>query len=229
MSQGRFPTAQWAKWGQGFESIRSRLISLGGKRVIHRAHHELCSSYSDEDAAGTVHQWIDDNYAESMLMGLRRVLDQARGSVSLIRLLKQIEKNHSLLTFDRYLRLCRRAMALDDDWFPRMLYAKFSSDGHSLDPARIQADIKKLQDDHAETMTYINTVVAHQEDAARKDARSGPSPEVTWANLDGLFDDVCALFTKYYDLVYPGEHVDFEPVLPYGFEQAFKRMVTTDA
>ena len=199
---------------------------LGMKRVIHKAHLGVWSRHEVEDGTSVVHRWMADNYADSMLMGLRRVLDDNRRSFSLIKLLEAIAKNHSLLTFDRYFELWRLRWESDDDSFPRMLYRTFSSDGRSLAAGRIRHDIRKLRGDHDDILKFIATVVAHREDAGRKDENSGPSPEVTWADLDRLFDDVTALFNKYYGLVNPGVHVDFTPVLPAGFDRAFVRMVT---
>ncbi|MCH7666049.1 MAG: hypothetical protein IH936_08995 [Acidobacteria bacterium] len=180
------------------------------------------------DGTSVVHRWMADNYADSMLMGLRRIVDRNRRSFSLIRLLKDIEKNSSLLNVDRYVELWRRATASDDDVFPRMLFAKFSSDGRTLNGGKIRADVKRLQDDHEDILKLINTAIAHREDPQTSDPRSGSSSDATWADLDRLFDDVASLFNKYFDLVSPGTHVDFAPVLPAGFERAFVRMVIDD-
>lgn len=201
---------------------------LGMKRVIHRAHLEVWSRHEVKDGTGVVHRWMEDNYADSMLMGLRRVLDKSRQSFSLIKLLEDIARKHSLLTSDRYVELWRLRQEANDDSFPRMLYTRFSSDGRSLATSRIRDDIDRLRGDHDDLLKFIDSVVAHREDANRKDPSSGPSPEVTWADLDRLFEDVAALFNKYYDLVNPGVHVDFTPVLPAGFERALVRMVACD-
>jgi AbiU2 len=247
MSIGRLPNAQWAKWRQDFGLISESLMDLGVKRVVHRAHHNVLSGHEIEHGMGVVHLWMDDNYADSMLMGLRRIIDDSRGSFSLVRLLREIKKQHSLLTFEKYIDLVRVAwgscavatrpspggrgavrsiLALSDlDSFARLLYGNFSADGRTFDGHIVVADIDKLRQDHVITIAFINAVVAHRQVVKDRNSASGPSPGVRWEDLDRLFDDVAALFNKYYALVRPGLHLDFEPVLPPSFARAFERMV----
>ena len=70
-------------WVQDFESIRSSLMYLGTKRVIHRAHVKTLHNRQIEDGTSIVHRWMQQNYAESMLIGLRRIVDKRKGSLSL--------------------------------------------------------------------------------------------------------------------------------------------------
>jgi len=109
--------------------------------------------------------------------------------------------------------------------YPRALYAIFSRDGRTIDRERIRADVKKLRTDYKSVRQYINTVVAHQ--SVSDSNATTVFTAITWEDLDNLFDEVTALFNKYYALVKPGVHVDFAPVLPAGFQRAFERMVAS--
>ena len=240
MPMSSFPNAQWEKWGRDFETISESLMDLGVKRVVHKSYHKVLSGHEIEHGLGIVHLWIDDNYADSMFMGLRRIIDGSSGSFSLVKLLQDIKKHHSLLTFERYVKLVRgewgnctaTAEALpeaggrgavrsiiglsDLDSLARFLYGKFSTNGRTFNESVVAADIHKLRKDHATTIKFINTMVAHRQAAKERNSASGdgPSPGVGWTDLDHLFDDVGELFNKYYALVRPGRHLDFEPVLP---------------
>lgn len=228
MAAGYFPTERWAAWSQSFESIRVDLMHLGMKRVIHKAHREVLSRHQVEKGTGVVHRWMQENYADSMLMGLRRVIDRDQRTVSLIALLKEIESARAEITLDRYMALWRHTRGTDDDLFPRMLFSRFSSDGSTLDGGKIGHDIKTLCEDHIVIRTYIDKKVAHREKVDSNNPIEGPRPEVTWEDLDRLFDDVAGLFNEYNDLVNPGVHVDFAPVLPAGFRRAFLKMVVSN-
>jgi len=246
MAAEEFPTKQWGEWRKDFEAVKDSLVGLGAKRVIHRAHHKALGNREIEDGTGVVHDWMDDNYADSILMGLRRILDDSKGSFSFVRVLADLKKNRSLLSFERYSKLLESTMesyqevstsspgggakrfvpaTVDKQGFGRMLYGTFSSDGRNLDAGRIDADIATLRAGHSKVLDFINTIIAHRKAGNTERRDGGPSPQVTWQDVDSLFDDVAALFNKYYALVNPGVYFDFTPVLPAGFEQAFIRML----
>lgn len=214
-----------AGWVRDFESIRSSLMYLGTKRAIHRAHVEKLQGRQIEDGTSIVHRWMQQNYAESMLIGLRRILDKRRGSVSLLKLLEELEKNHALFTCERYLQLWSNGRPGGNDLYPRALYAIFSRDGRTIDRKRIRADVETLLTDYKSVQQYINSVVAHQ--SVSDSNATTVLTAITWEDLDNLFDEVTDLFNKYYGLVKPGVHVDFAPVLPAGFQRAFERMVAS--
>jgi hypothetical protein len=210
-----------------FEKVRLSLVDLGAKRMIHRAHVKELQDREINDGTGIVHRWMQENYADSMLIGLRRILDNARGSFSLVRLLRRVERSHALLNIDGYVQLSAGQPGRVDDWYVRALFAKFSNDGRTLDRQRIRVDIETLLASCERVLNYINTAVAHQT-ACESDA-TAPDTIITWGDLDTLFDEVTQLFNKYYGLVRPGVHVDFEPVLPAGFTRAFTRMIDRPA
>lgn len=195
------------------------------KRAIHRAHVEKLQDRQIEDGTSIVHRWMQQNYAESMLIGLRRILDKRRGSVSLLKLLEELEKNHVFFTCERYLQLWSNGLPGGNDLYPRALYAIFSRDGRTIDRKRIRADIETLLTDYKSVQQYINSVVAHQ--SVSDSNATTVLTAITWEDLDNLFDEVTTLFNKYYRLVKPGVDVDFAPVLPAGFQRAFERMVAS--
>ncbi len=227
MSKASFSTDTWAEFGRNFDTILNSLMSLGSKRVIHQAHIAFLDRHEITDGTTVVHHWMQENYADSMLIGLRRVLDTSGSSLSLIKLLEQLEEDCAVFTIDRYLRLFTEKDSPRGSSFLRMLYSKFSSDGTTLDRRKIRADIDSLLASHSTLLEYIESTIVRHRHTSSEDLPSGPSSAVSWADLDRLFDDVVSLFNKYYAFVEPGVYVDFAPVLPAGFEQAFLRQQET--
>ncbi len=203
-------------------------MHLGEKRVLHRAHQDALQRCRIPDGTGSVHRWMLDNYADSILLGLRRTLDQNSRSFSLVKLLEELAKQHSVLTFDRYIELIGDSGTSEKSILPKLFWSRFSADGRNLDQTRIRADIKRLLADHRIVLTYIDRVVAHRQDIALGDPRESVGAEISWSDLDRLFDDVTELFNEYYSLVNPGVHVDFSPVLPAGYQRAFRLMMAND-
>ncbi len=214
-------------WVQEFELIKRSLMYLGAKRVIHRAHEKALHNRQVEDGTSIVHRWMQQNYAESMLIGLRRIVDKRKGSLSLLKLLEKIEKNRALFTYERCVQMWPDGQPMANDSRLRALYASFSRDGRTIDRKQIRPDIKKLPTDYRSVWKYINATVAHQSLSGTN--ATAVFPAITWENLDNLFDEVTALFNKYYALMKPGVHVDFAPVLPASFQRAFERMLATGA
>lgn len=216
-------STNFTAWVADFEKVRLSLVDLGAKRLIHKAHVKELQDREINDGTSIVHRWIQENYADSMLIGLRRILDDNRDSFSLIRLLRRVERGHALLNIDGYIQLSAGQPGQLDDWYVRALFTRFSTDGRTFDRQRIRLDIETLLANCEQVLHYINTAVAHQ--TARESDATAPETIITWGDLDTLFDSVTELFNKYYGLVRPGVHVDFEPVLPSGFTQAFTRMI----
>ncbi len=234
MRAGEFPSGEWAQWARDYEIIHGSLADLSRKRQIHKAHRRVLYQHEDvegreiEDGTVIVHHWMQENYTDSMLIGLRRIVDKTGGTFSFVRLLQQLEKKRPLITLERYLQLSRAGKSPREDSFLKMLFSRFSSDGRTLDRRKIRADIDALLADHEVLLQYINSAIAHRASKSDPGLAAEPSPTVTWEDLDRLFDDIDALFNKYYALVRPGVHIDFLSTLPAGYELAFHRMVTSD-
>jgi len=95
----RYPMQQWAEWALDIESIKDELVWLMGKRTIWKAHNESLRGTTITDATAIVHDWLRENYADSMLMGLRRILDGTKGTKSLLKLLEELHDTTASIYF----------------------------------------------------------------------------------------------------------------------------------
>lgn len=219
-----FPTEEWKRWAEHFYSIRNILMSLGEKRSLHKTHMEVLDQYETDDGTAVVHRWMLDNYADSMLMGLRRLVDSRRGTFSLVNFLKVIRKGRHVIRLDRFAALWPREYQTESEAFRQHIYSRFSSDGRTFDREKIEQDIENLRENHDDLLSYINERVAHTGANSTGGFDAERDFGVDWMDLDRLYDEVTATFNKYFALFEPGTHVDFTPVLPAGYEQAFARM-----
>jgi len=141
---------------------------------------------------------------------------------SLTNFLKTLARNTDLLSRERFMALWPDTPEASNQFIPEITYRRFSSDGRTFDRKIVEADLKKLQDDHDAILKYTNSSIAH--------CGSDPNTtvmrhDVDWDDLDSLYLDITAIFNKYYALFDRGVHVDFIAVLPAGFDKAFHGML----
>src|SRR5690349_23461600 len=98
----RFPSERWAAIAEDANRLKEELIRLIGKRVIWRAHNDSLRGQDVQDSTSVVHEWLRENYFDSMIVGLRRVLDQTGGVLSLPKLLARIALAPQEFTFERF-------------------------------------------------------------------------------------------------------------------------------
>jgi len=220
----RYPMQQWAEWALDIESIKDELVWLMGKRTIWKAHNESLRGTTITDATAIVHDWLRENYADSMLMGLRRILDGTKGTKSLLKLLEELRGQTSLLSYDRFRTLCRDGEF--GDTVAAKAYRQFSKDGRSFDPSIIEADILRLKNDPSKIIDYVNTNVAHRTADPRKGSEN---TTITYRDLHAAFGEVAGIINRYLLLLTASTVLEFDPVMPPGFEETFDRMLKKGA
>lgn len=216
----RYPTQQWGAWAQDVETIKDELVWLMGKRTIWKAHNESLRGTSITDSTVIVHDWLRENYLDSVLMGLRRILDGTKRTKSLLTLLEELRAQTSILSYDRFRTLWRNGEF--GDIAAAKAYRQFSKDGRSFDPSTIEADIRCLKTDYSKILGYVNTNVAHR----TADATQGSeNTTITFGELHAAFDEAGRVINRYLLLLTASTVLEFEPAMPLGFEEAFDRMV----
>ena len=78
------------------------------------------------------------------------------------------------------------------------------ADGHDpLDPATVEADARRLEEDYRTIRRFTSRAIAHQ------DHRRGRAKPATVAEVDRMIEDVLALVQRY-ATVFAGVHLDTE-------------------
>ncbi len=93
-----YPSPQWKQWVETLNQIGNAITALHGKRAIWRSYQEHGKAGMASDEDGPFHDWMIRNYADSVTIGIRRVIDDDRRVRSLVRLLRDIEKRSGEIT-----------------------------------------------------------------------------------------------------------------------------------
>ncbi len=221
-----FPTDEWKSWAAESEGIKWAIVRLFHKRMIWRAHNESLRSREINDPTAMVHQWIRENYADSITVGIRRILDESSGVLSFCNLLKKLAQRSEVLSFENYYRLWDDFPASLRDWSAREGYSKFSTDGVRISARRINRDREALRRECDEVLAFVNERVAHM---ARRRADQWDTGDLSlrYSMLDHALQHLSETFNDYYLLLTANQVGDFEPIVAYGYERAFQRMVNS--
>jgi hypothetical protein len=219
-----YPNLQWAKWAQEIDNFKNDLVLLMEKRVIWKAHNETLRQTNVTDSTVVVHQWLRANYEDSMLVGLRRILDGTKGTMSLLKFLEELKGNTSVLSYDRF-----RTLWGGDDLAVRAsvnAYQRFSKDGRNFNPEVIKTDIHRLKTRYKKIIDYTNENVTHY---VTHTAKGTANTVPTYREVHSAFDEIAEIINGYLLLLTASSMQDFEPVIPPGFELAFERMVKEES
>ena len=220
MEPKKYPTEKWAALAEDAGHIKDELIHLVGKRVIWMAHNESLKGLSIDDATSIVHDWLRSNYRDSMIVGLRRILDDTRGVKSLVKLLEKTSKNSHEFTFERFAALYTNDLGEFGLELATRDFSHYSKGGKQIDRKLIEADIKRLKTDFKRIIDFANKWVTHSH-------QNRPDPAIplpTYDDLHKAFDDVGEVMNKYLVLLTASQS-GYEPQMPFGYEKVFKRMV----
>lgn len=219
-AESRFPSARWADWAGQIGDLQSRMVNLITKRKIWNSYTESLRGATPSEAESVVHEWLQQNYVDSVAVGLRRVLDATKGTRSLLKLLESMERGSVELSFDNFSyfwRLDASAFAAQD---AREMYRPFTKDGKEFDVAVLRRDRARLKTENSVLIKYVNDFVAH----ANANANGVVAPPITYGELHKAFDDVAEVANKYYTLLTCASMLTHEAILPPGWQNVFRRM-----
>lgn len=157
---------------------------------IIKANSELCETRST-----FFFEWIRSVFAHSVAAGIRRQTGLDRQSVSLHRLLLELQKYPRLIT-RKYHRNLYRQMSAEVLRRVDAAYDEYVGPGRTeLDPARIQDDIDLLKLTSQRIHHYVDRIVAHH------DQRGLNRPVPTFHDLRKCLLEVEELVLKYLELI----------------------------
>ena len=153
------------------------------------------------------------NYAVAMAVGIRRQRDLDRRSVSLERLLREIEEKTNshprVLSRESFLKnYAPELQATGDAEFDRLIGARATH----VDPASVRRDLDSLIAATEKVKHYVNKRIAHRDEKLEPKARFGDIDESLDA-LERLVDKYCRLVT--------GGATRLNPTLPSGWKRIF--------
>lgn len=226
-NQKEYPTNQWAEWAQYVRNLKEELARLMLKRKIWRTFVDVLQNSSPSESTYLVCEWINLNYVDSILIGLRRMLDDRKGKVSLIRFLQELKRDVSLLSFDRYLTLWTDSATEVNRRRASEAYRRFSSDGRNFDPDVIDSDISKLNNNYEKIIDFTNENITHKQKGENISAVDDDNSDITYNQVHDALDEIAEILNSYILLLTASE-VIFDPILPLGDDKPFVRMIKED-
>ncbi|MEK6676844.1 MAG: hypothetical protein AABZ47_14465 [Planctomycetota bacterium] len=92
------------KWRRWIKLLEDELGTLLDSRHIFRGLKAMVLDNEAIQKPRAFHDWVTRNYCIATWIGIRRLMDEDRRSISVIRLLNDIEKNADYLTKESYVR-----------------------------------------------------------------------------------------------------------------------------
>lgn len=187
----------WASWQTFFPLLTNFVTDLYHRMEIFKDMVEVVQAKPDTLNPPVLFNWMRDNYVVSECMAIRRMLDVDERSVSLGRLLREIEIRPEILSKARYLALVQGKGPNEAEAsaaFDRMLGASVDQ----ITPEMAAADIARLETAEANIRTLVNKRFAHASPFTEV-----PSFEL-FKEMEQAIEELDQIVVKYDSLIYGG-------------------------
>jgi len=225
-TKNTYPSPTWQDWVNILNRLKNDINSLIAKRKIWRIYSETSlENISTSEGIINVCDWINRNYVDSMLIGLRRLSDKRGGSQSIVtflnRLKNDLEKDDSLIDLEKIkdvfiktgdIKYKESRIESANDAFKN-----FSKDGKSFNVNEINAHIQMIRKNPL--LDFTSDYIAH-----RKKSFEINSHNYTYEELHYAYDLLTDVYNEYYYL-FTGSLVSFDNmILRPGLKEVFTRI-----
>ena len=157
------------------------------------------------------YKWMAGIYGSSVTVGIRRQQDGDRDSVTLRRLLEEIQDNPQVLSRDRYVALYGE----DARDFGHRDFDRIAGQGRShIDPEMVINDLVQLERETQKVKGYVDRRIAHMD-------RRAPKGLPTLGEVDECLSLFKELLQKYL-LIFRATTYEILPVRDYDWKQIFR-------
>ena len=197
------PLVRWREWCEG--PIRHHVINIYAQRYVWQRLHEMLAENPNLPAS---YWWtyLQETYAVSQAVAIRRQADRDKRVISLARLIGTVQANAKSITREGWL-----AMWADPDDHPHateLWETKYGdSSGKRLDRAVPAADLKRLTAAARHVKRYVDQHVAHTDSSAVAEPVT-----LTYDDLHDAVDVVGELFKKYHHLLTAESYGSLVPI-----------------
>jgi hypothetical protein len=197
------------QWKNEFNEITDDLIDIVENQFIFHRIGEIIQANPKINQDNFFWDHLRANYSAAMVVGIARQVDENRQVISFMRLLKDIERNATIIT--------KKCFAdQHEPNLPRQIgeahFAESFGSGVALDPAIVKQDVADLASITAGIEKYRHTRIAHK----AKDPSARTS--LTFKDLDDAVDHLAKLITKYQLLLNQAGMPNLMPAIQYDWE-----------
>ena len=197
------------QWKNELDEITNDLTDIVENQFIFHRIGEIIQANPKINQDNFFWDHVRANYSAAMVVGITRQVDEGRRVISFMRLLKDIERNPTIITktwfADQY-----------EAHLPRQIgevhFAENFGSRETLDPAIVKKDIDDLSTITAAIEKFRHTRIAHK----TKDPNKRTS--LTFKELDDAVDHLVGLITKYQLLLKQSGMPNLMPVIQYDWE-----------
>lgn len=204
---------KFKQWQECLDKIYSEIQGLLINRYIFLEVQKIIKSNPKIQIGSAFYDWIGIIYPAAMVMGVRRQLDTRSDSISLARLLADIEKNPEILSRKRYLSLYEGS-ALPIEVPEKEFDGLAGSGAPHIDPKNVLEDLRNMEDKASKIRKFANKRIAHFGKSSFQDFP-------TFGDLDECLDLLEELLKKYM-LLLRAQGGDILPSFLYDWKKIFR-------
>lgn len=208
--------------------IQQEIHDLHHRREIHDGMMEMLDRAGDADT-GVFRAAFHRMYLESQLTAIRRQADTDSRTISLRRLIGQLNHHRSEFTRDWFVDRWLAGFGEGRDEtrnqieinmhteMANLAFDKFADDGspNRLGGRALAADLERLSSATSAVSRYVDTQVAHSD-------RSAPPVETTYDEFHASMDELGALLQRYHLLITQNSLVSAKPTIQADWRRPFR-------
>jgi hypothetical protein len=200
--------ARWMKRIEG--DIANRLMV---PRQVHRKFVEVVNANMDHITRNSGWHFVDTvrhGYAAQVAMGIRRHVKSKNGSISIMRLIKQVGENARRFTYKFFLE----RFPIEHVNWQEPTFGQFSDDMIAVSDRILTNDMQNLRALAKNVEDMVDKNIAHLD----------PKPHavpVTFGDLEQCIDELNRLVCKYRTLFGEGGKSTLEPIILFDWEDIF--------
>ena len=191
------------KWERWLETIKQQLYSIMQSREIYRGTMRAVVNNPAVPQRNVFWRHLQQWYADSLIMGVRRQAKSEKQAISLARLLEEMSANPELLSRAHWKRLFEEHLleSRADAFFDQL--AGVGAAHVSAD--EIRNDLAQLKKIVASCEKFADKRIAHHD-------RGTPPASPTFDDLNNALDEIARLVHKYYKFVTAKDIATFVPI-----------------
>lgn len=212
------PSARWVSWQKDIQSLSFQVSNLHARQLVWKAYVAAMEHVRVTGSASIFHNWMIDNHADALTMGIRRLIDRGmrnHATVSLHTLITDIAHHADEVNLDNFLAVWKprdpHSLELAKETFLRLFPTP-----HDRSKEALVAEATTMRKEAEILIVHANKRIAHTD-------RTNLSDLPTWADVDRALEVVAKVLRRYYLLLICGDYLVEHTVMPFGWEEAIQR------
>jgi AbiU2 len=202
---------KYKKWIKNLEKISNEISDLVLSKHVFQRIYEIVNDNNEINKGNLFYDWLSKHYGQSSLMGIRRLIDKNKKTLSLYVLLQDCAENNDKLSRSLHISLYSDEMkGLGESQFDDLA----GEDNNSFPKSEIEKDIDKLENIRELLKSHINKKIAHLD---KKEHGKIPTLLEIYNSVDALVE-----IAHKYSLIFTAADHKFMPVIQNDWESIFK-------